>query len=566
MDVRIGSLVQVPFHGRGIRGWVLGSAEEVPAHLLPVNKVLSPVAFFDGSMLELLRWVSERYVAPLAVAIARSHPPRVVSEERADLIRDAGGPGVEPSGTSSNLLAGYRNGSPLHDALRSAGGVFVVRPAPEEEVDLAVEAVATCLASGRRAIVLVPEASPVPATARAISRTFGERVGVFLGGDRRARYRRWLEIRAGRFDVVVGTRPAVFAPARDVGLLFVSRESHQANREDRAPYYHVRDVAIERARIGGAVCVLSALCPSLEAAAASIPEVSPATRRWPPVEVVRPGPEGRAPRLVRVLRETRRGFLLSPTPGAGVAQVCRSCGRPAACAACGGLLRMEEGTVACVVCEAPGRCAACGAADFGIRRGGAERVEAWASGVATVPVRRVTSRGGRLPGPREILVGGFEAVRDLGPGGLDLVAVLDADLAEQRSGLNARSSALATWMEAIGWARPGGRAIVQTDRLSDPAIQALVRGNPDRFHAGEIRRRDAAGFPVGAAVFRIGGTNALADELATLQPITLLVSSTRGQTVCLLALGTDRLPAFGRLARELATRDVVTRVEAEPYQ
>ena len=61
--------------------------------------------------------------------------------------------------------------------------------------------------------------------------------------------------------------------------------------------------------------------------------------------------------------------------------------RPAACAVCGGTLRAAEGEIRCVVCEAPGRCATCGATTFGVRRGGAERVEAWASRAARVPVR-----------------------------------------------------------------------------------------------------------------------------------------------------------------------------------
>jgi primosomal protein N' len=77
----IGSLVQVPFHGRLVRGWVLGPTEDVPERMLPVKKAVSPVRFFDSSMLEVLRWVSERYVAPLASVIARSYPPRVASEE-----------------------------------------------------------------------------------------------------------------------------------------------------------------------------------------------------------------------------------------------------------------------------------------------------------------------------------------------------------------------------------------------------------------------------------------------------------------------------------------------------
>jgi primosomal protein N' (replication factor Y) (superfamily II helicase) len=297
-----------------------------------------------------------------------------------------------------------------------------------------------------------------------------------------------------------------------------------------------------------------------------VTQVVPSTRRWPPVEVVRAGPEGRAPRLVRALRETHRGFIFAPLPGYGMAQVCRSCGRPAACAACGGALRSEEGVVRCIVCEAPGRCAHCGAVDFGIRRGGAERVEEWARTVAPVPVRRVATRGrARLPKVNEILVGGAEAVRDLGPGDLELVAILDADLAERRPGLASRERALATWMETVAWARPSGRAIVQADRPSDPAVQALVRGNPDRFHVDEAARRAAAGFPVGSAVFRIAGSDALEAELASVDPVTMLVSSVGGQTVCLLALEPGRVEGFGRVIRDLATRDIVERVEAEPH-
>ncbi len=209
---------------------------------------------------------------------------------------------VEPRPRLPPLSSSYRNGDALASALDVGSGAFVVRPAPEDEVAVAVEAVRRCIDGGRRAIVLVPEAVPMPATAAGIVEAFGGRVAMFVGGDKRSRYRTWLDIAGGRFDLVVGTRPAVFAPLGNVGAIVVSRESHPAHREDRAPYYHVRDVALERARLGGAVCVLSAICPSSEASALGIMEVAPSARRWPPVEVVRAGPEGRAPRLVRALR------------------------------------------------------------------------------------------------------------------------------------------------------------------------------------------------------------------------------------------------------------------------
>ena len=566
LEAGVGSLVQVPFHGRATRGWVLGLAAERPGRILDVRKLVSPVRSFDERGLALLRWVSERYVAPLAAVIGRAVPPRVASEEPGRI----GGAGtaavipIEPAVAS--VVGAYRGGSELLGSLNAGEGAFVVRPAPEDEQLAAVEAVAACLAAGRRAIVIVPESSPPPATARAVLDAFGDRAVAFLGGDRRARYRTWLDIAGGAFDVVIGTRPAVFAPIGPLGLVYVARESHPAHREERAPYYHVREVAIARTRLEGAVCVLAAICPSAEAAAIGAPVVEPARRRWPPIEVVRPGPEGRAPRLLRALADARRGFLFAPLPGYGVAQVCRSCGEPAACADCGGLLRSTEGTVRCAVCGADGRCRVCGARKFGVRRGGAEHVEEWAGRVASVPVRRLADgESPHLPGGEEILVGGPDHVRDLGIGALDLVGILDADLAERRSGLAARERSLATWMEAVAWARPHGRAIVQSSSPGDPIVQAVVRGNPDRFHLDEMRRRRDAGLPVGSAVFRVTGAAGLAAELRPFDPTTLLVTRDEDRTVCLLALDPGRVPSLGARLRELAEAGVVERVEAEPH-
>jgi primosomal protein N' (replication factor Y) (superfamily II helicase) len=569
LEAGVGSLVQVPFHGRASRGWVLGPTDDLPTRMLAVKKVISPIRSFDDRRLALYRWMSERYVAPLSTVIGRAVPPRVASEETGWESRQAGGgpSGSDVAGAASrpaSALTAYQGGEDLVRAIIEGQGAFVVRPAPEDEQACAVEAV--CLAGGRRAVVVVPEASPMPATAVSILDAFGERAGAFLGGDKRARYRAWLEIAAGRFDVVIGTRPAVFAPLDRLGLLYVARESHPAHREDRAPYYHGRDVALTRARLEGAVCVLGAVCPSAEASALSLPTVTPANRRWPPVEVVRPGPAGRAARLVGALASANRGFLFSPLPGYGVAQVCRVCGEPAACAACGGMLRAAAEAVTCVVCGAAGRCRSCGASSFGVRRGGAEDVEEWAGRAATVAVHRL--RDGeipRLPGKDEILVGGPDDVRDLGMGDLDLVAILDVDLADRRPGLAARERSLATWMEAVGWARPRGRAIVQASSPGDPIVQALVRGNPDRFHADERARRSDAGLPVGDAVFRVTGSAEVEEELRSFSPSTLLVSSVEGRTVCLLALDPGRVPALGTRLRELATDGVVDRVEAEPH-
>ena len=561
----VGSLVQVPFHGRLVRGWVLGPTDDVPVRMLRVDKAVSPVAFFDGHRLELFRWMRQRYVSPLAAVIERAVPPRVAGEE--DTLVAGGSPTQPPPRLGPTRLPSYRNGPSVLDTITTlAAGTFVLRPAPEDEAAVAIECVAAARSSGRSAVVVVPEARPLPATAAALVRAFGDDVGLFVGGDERARYRMWLDIAAGRYRVVVGTRPAVFAPLDDLGLVYVHRESHALHREERAPYYHVREVARARARIEGAVCVLSSFCPSIETTAFEHVEVEPARRSWAPVEVVKPGPEGRSPRLVRALAEAVRAFLFEPMRGYGVARVCRRCGEPAACAACLGTLRQRSGAVVCTVCGAAGRCANCGASDFGIVRGGAERVEEWARAIARVPVAHVApGTEPRPPGEAEVIVGGVDAVKDIGPLRLDLVGIMNADSSLRRPGLSARERTLVAWFEAASWSRADGRVIVQTVHPNDPAVQALVTGKPSRFHRAEAIRLTEAGFPVGSPVFRVAGTDSLGGELEALPHRSLLVSAAGNATVCLVALDPATLPAFGDAMRRLAERGVVTRVEAEPH-
>lgn len=558
----VGSLVQVPFHGRSVRAWVLGATDDVPDRMLQVRRVVSPVRFFDARSLELLRWVSHRFVVPLATVIGRAVPPRVASEETLARPARAATATTAVGAPDRGALSRYRNGTALLEALERGHGSFVVRPGPRDEAMLAVACVRATLAGGRSAIVIVPEVDPLPATARAIVEAFGDEVARFYGGDRRERYRTWLAIARGAHRVVVGTHPAAFAPLPNVGLLYVHREGHALHREERSPRYHARDVAVARAELDGAVSVLSAFCPSLDASVDGRVVVEPNRRPWAPVEITKPGPEGRSPRLVRALREASGAFLFAPRRGYGVARVCRSCGEPAACAACLGMLRMQRGSVRCVVCEAPGRCASCGAGEFGIARGGAERVEEWARGLVRMPVE---GTDGSPPGPGRVVVGGLDALKDRGAVELDLVGILDADLSLGRPGVTARERALVAWFEASAWARADGRVIVQTDRPNDPAVQALVAARPERFHRAEAPRLAEAGFPAGAAVFRVAGTEELERELETVRRHTLLSSSADGATICLIVLDPDDVPAFGEHVRRLAGRGVVTRVEAEPH-
>jgi len=572
-DVRMGQLVSVPFHGRTVKGWVLGDTDDVPKRILPVRRVLSPVPIFDERLLSLYRWMAERFVVPLATVIGRAHPPRVAGEEEG---WEPAEPDRSPERKPEGVLGAYDGGDRLLESCGDGGGAFVFRPLPDDEAAACVEAVAACLAGGRDAIVVVPEAEPLPHTARAVSEAFPGAALVFVGGDPRDRYRAWLDVLAGRYRAVTGPRSSVFAPVHRLGLVWVNREAHPGHREERAPHHHVRDVALARARLEDAVCVLAAHGPSAEAAAEveagrAAPVRAPREREReaaPLVEVVRPAEEDRSPRLAQALKTADGAFLLVSRRGYGVARVCRACGEPARCSACGGPVVIRRGEARCAVCGAVAACENCGGRAFGVERGGTERLQEWAGRTTPLPVTRVDEGDQAVPpGRGRVVVATAAGVKDFGVRRVGLVGVLDPDRARRRAGVNSAEQALATWMEAAVWAGPrrgGGRVVVHTRDPGDPAIQALVRWDPWHFHRAELRRRQEGGFPPGHPVFRVLGTDSLGEALEGLEPVTLLVSRPEDETVCLVALRLEQVPAFRRRLLELIEEGVVRRVEAEP--
>jgi primosomal protein N' (replication factor Y) (superfamily II helicase) len=117
----------------------------------------------------------------------------------------------------------------------------------------------------RSAIVLVPEIALTPQTVDRFRAVFGDQVAVLhsaLGDGERLDA--WRALRDGRKRIAVGARSAIFAPLEGVGAIIVDEEHEGSYKQNEAPRYHARDVAIVRARQEGAVAVLGSATPSLE--------------------------------------------------------------------------------------------------------------------------------------------------------------------------------------------------------------------------------------------------------------------------------------------------------------
>ncbi len=120
------------------------------------------------------------------------------------------------------------------------------------------------LAMGKSAIVLVPEIALTPQTVGRFRARFGAVCVMHSGMTDAQRLSEWMRLKRGEVKVVVGARSAIFAPVSDLGVVVVDEEHEPTFKQESTPRYQARDVAVERARRAGAICILGSATPSLE--------------------------------------------------------------------------------------------------------------------------------------------------------------------------------------------------------------------------------------------------------------------------------------------------------------
>jgi primosomal protein N' (replication factor Y) len=138
------------------------------------------------------------------------------------------------------------------------------------KTEVYLQAIAHALAEGKGAIVLVPEISLTPQTVERFKARFSsgplQTLVAVLHSHLSAgeRHDEWHKIRQGRARIVIGARSAVFAPVDPLGLIIVDEEHEHTYKQEEAPRYHARDVAIMRGQMEKAIVVLGSATPSLE--------------------------------------------------------------------------------------------------------------------------------------------------------------------------------------------------------------------------------------------------------------------------------------------------------------
>jgi len=412
------------------------------------------------------------------------------------------------------------------------------------KTEIYLQAIRATLDRGRTAIVLVPEISLTPQTVERFKGRFAEAqdaVAVLHSHlSEGERHDEWHKIHSGRARIVIGARSAVFAPLKNLGLIVVDEEHETTYKQEEAPRYHARDVAVVRAKIEKCVVLLGSATPSLESyhnAAIGKYRLATLTQRidekqMPLMRIVDLRQERRKEKAAAILSEKLRAaiadrlekreqtILFLNRRGFSTSLLCSNCGEARNCPNCSVALTFHRhpaaaGRLSCHLCghtaSVPKKCPACGKDALIYAGFGTEKVESTVSQIfPKAVVRRMdadsmtrkeayreTLRNFRM-GKIEILVGTQMIAKGLHFPNVTLVGIINADLSLHLPDFRAGERTFQLLTQVAGRAGRGetpGEVFVQTYTPFSPSIQFARHHDFSGYYQQELEFRERCDFP-----------------------------------------------------------------------
>ncbi len=409
------------------------------------------------------------------------------------------------------------------------------------KTEIYLQAIRAALERGRSAIVLVPEISLTPQTVERFKSRFAElheAVAVLHSHlSQGERHDEWHKIHSGRARIVIGARSAVFAPLKDLGLIIVDEEHETTYKQEEAPRYHARDVAVVRAKIEKCGVVLGSATPSLESyhnATTGKYELLTLTQRvddqrMPLMRIVDLRQERRKEKIAPILSEKlsqaisdrlekrEQTILFLNRRGFSTSLLCSNCGEARDCPNCSVALTFHRhmARLSCHLCghtaAVPKRCPECGKDALIYAGFGTEKVESNVSHLfPKANVRRMdadsmtrkeayreTLRNFRT-GKIDILVGTQMIAKGLHFPNVTLVGIINADLALHLPDFRAGERTFQLLTQVAGRAGRGetsGEVFVQTYTPFSPSIQFARHHDFAGYFQQELEFRERCDFP-----------------------------------------------------------------------
>ena len=408
--------------------------------------------------------------------------------------------------------------------------------------------------SGQGVIVLVPEISLTPQTVQTFCGYYGERVAVvhsaLSGGERFDTYKRIFD---GAADIVIGTRSAVFAPVKNLGMIVIDEEQEHTYKSDTSPKYLAHDIARFRCARAGALMLLASATPSLNSyykAMSGIYTLVKLTKRYGgatlPDVIISDMRKERArgnmgafgtklsEYMGKTIEDSRQSILFLNRRGYHSSVSCQDCGKAIQCPNCSVALtyhsyrRIDEeldaenageimgksGVLKCHYCgyrtRLPEKCE-CGGTRFDYIGFGTQRtqqdIDRLFPGVKTLRLDADTTTskssyeeilGSFRNKEADVLIGTQMVTKGHNFPLVTLVGVLMADTMLYTSDYRSAERTFSMLTQVIGRAgraKDKGIAIIQTNAPNDQTIVLSARQDYEAFYQNEILIRQAYEFP-----------------------------------------------------------------------
>lgn len=403
------------------------------------------------------------------------------------------------------------------------------------------QAIRQVWSQGRNAIFLVPEIGLASQMIRRLESSLGETAAVWHSGmSASARFWMAQHIFSGKYRLVVGARSAIFAPIPNLGLIIVDEEHADSYKQaDPSPRYHARDLAVVRAKLDHALCVLGSATPSCESihnARAGKYGLLRLTRRikgrsMPVVRVVdlrhRAGHSDAAwitndlnAALVRTIESGRKAIVFLNRRGHSTLVSCRHCGHTETCPDCGLALtyHASDRTYRCHICakskNALDECPSCHGTDFLLKGVGTQKIEEVLAAIS--PQVRLTrldadiaakvgaaadTLDGFAGAKYNLLVGTQMVTKGLDVADIGAVGVIWADQQMALPDFRAEERTFQLLTQVSGRAGRGqnhhhpGEVIVQTFHPDHELIALAAAQDAESFYERELPRRKQLGYP-----------------------------------------------------------------------
>ena len=398
------------------------------------------------------------------------------------------------------------------------------------------------LALGRTAMVLVPEIVLTPQMMRKFSSYFGNRVAMLHSSLKMTeRYDQWKRIRRGEVDVVLGTRSALFAPLKNLGLIVMDEEQEGSYQSENVPRYDAREVAKYLCVREKAALVFGSATPTVETAWAAeqgsyqkallrrrynenaLPEVLIADLRQ---EILNGNPGLISTPLRQELEKNlaagEQSILFLNRRGSSRMLLCGECGYVPQCPRCSTAMTYHSanGRLMCHYCghsePAADTCPECGGWMKHVGAGTQKVEEELRELFPEAGILRMdadTTAGGheeilqtfereRVP----ILLGTQMVAKGLDFENVTLVGVLSADISLYVDNYRAAERTFSLLTQVVGRAGRGGktgRAVIQTYTPGNDVIRCAARQDYDAFYESEIRMRRLRRYPPFADLFTV---------------------------------------------------------------